>query len=419
MELFHIFSAILVISAIFAYINQKFIKLPGAIGLLLAGVLISVLVQAAGALSPAFEAMVERQLGTVDFSEILLDFMLSFLLFAGALHTDIEKLAQSKWPILIFATIGVLISTFVTGTAFYYLLQLAGQPIGYIYCLLFGALISPTDPIAVLGILKKANIPKQLEVAITGESLFNDGVGVVVFISIFEIASKGFGNVEGSFVAELFLKEVGGGIGLGLLLGYIAFFFMRRIDHYQTEVIISLAVVMGGYSIAQLFHLSGPLAMVAAGLLIGNQGTKLAMSELTADYLTKFWEMVDEIFNAVLFVLIGLELMIVRFYSHFIIIGVVATVIVLLVRYLSLAIPSYTLRLNRTFAPNTLVIMTWGGLRGGISIALALALTPEMHRDVVVPVTFVVVLLSLLVQGLTIEPFIKRLSAKVKKQEVL
>ena len=414
MELFHIFSIILVISAIFAYINYKYIKLPGAIGLLLAGLLLSLLVQVLGEASPGFEVLVEGRLREIDFSEVLLDFMLSFLLFAGALHTDLERLAQSKWTVLVFATIGVLISTFITGTAFYYLLQLLNNPIDYIYCLLFGALISPTDPIAVLGILKQAKIPKQLEVSITGESLFNDGVGVVVFISIYEVAQIGISNIEGSFVAELFIKEVGGGIGLGLLIGYIAFYFMRRIDHYQTEVLISLAVVTGGYSLAQYFHFSGPLAMVAAGILIGNQGTRLAMSKTTADYLTKFWEMVDEVLNAVLFVLIGLELMLIPFHREFFLIGFITTIIVLVVRYIALAIPSYTFFLHRTFAPNTLLIMTWGGLRGGISIALALSLAPEMHRDFIVAITYAVVLLSLTVQGLTIEKLIKRLSSKLQ-----
>ncbi|ARS36387.1 cation:proton antiporter [Pontibacter actiniarum] len=414
MELFHLFSAILAISALFAYINQKFIKLPGAIGLLLAGLLLSLVVQGLGAVSPEFEAIVEKRLSELDFSEFLLEFLLSFLLFAGALHTDLERLRESKWPIMVFATVGVLISTAVTGTLFYYLLQLLNYPIDYIYCLLFGALISPTDPIAVLGILKRAKIPKSLEVSITGESLFNDGVGVVIFISIFQIAQRGLGNVEGGFIAELFLKEVGGGIGLGLLIGYIAYHFMRRIDHYQTEVLISLAVVMGGYSLAQIFHFSGPLAMVAAGLLIGNQGTQFAMSKQTADYLTKFWEMVDEIFNAVLFVLIGLELMVVQFKWEYAVTGVITTGIVLLVRYIALAVPSYTLGLHRTFAPGALSIMTWGGLRGGISIALALSLTPDMYRNEIVAITYTVVLLSLVVQGLTIESFIKRVSDRVR-----
>ncbi len=415
MEFFHLFSAILVVSAIFAYINQKLMKLPTAIALLLAGLLVSLLVQVLGAFSPEFERLVEERLRDINFSEVLLEFMLSFLLFAGSLHIDLNKLAESKWPVMIFATIGVLISTVLTGTLFYYLLQVLNYPMGYTYCLLFGALISPTDPIAVLGILKKAKIPKQLEISISGESLFNDGVGVVVFISLAQVVQRGVDNIEASFIAELFVREVGGGIGLGLLIGYIAYFFMKRIDHYQTEVLISLAVVMGGYSIAHFLHFSGPLAMVAAGLLIGNQGTEKAMSKQTADYLTKFWEMVDEILNAALFVLIGLELMVVTFHRNYILISIITTVIVLLVRYLSLAIPSYTLRLNKTFAPNTLLIMTWGGLRGGISIALALSLAPDMHRDFIAAITYAVVLLSLTVQGLTIGPFIKRLAKREAK----
>ncbi|MCC9136704.1 cation:proton antiporter [Pontibacter silvestris] len=414
MELYHIFSAILVVSAFFAYINQKYIKLPGAIGLLLAGLFVSLVVQGIGALSPNFIEVVRDRLNDIDFSEILMDFMLSFLLFAGALHTDMKKLAASKWPILAFATIGVLISTFVTGSLFYYLLQFMNMPIDYIYCLLFGALISPTDPIAVLGILKKADIPESLETSITGESLFNDGVGVVVFTSLFQIAQQGAGDVELSFIGKLFLEEVGGGIALGLAVGYMAYHLMRRIDHYQTEVLISLAVVTGGYSIAQYLHFSGPLAMVVAGLFIGNQGTQHAMSEITADYLGKFWEMVDEIFNAVLFVLIGLELLLIEFHTNYVVVGLISTAIVMLVRYIALAIPSFALRLNKTFAPNTLSIMTWGGLRGGISIALALSLTQGMQREIITAVTYTVVLLSLTLQGLTIDPFIRRVSGKIK-----
>ncbi|QCR24446.1 sodium:proton antiporter [Pontibacter sp. SGAir0037] len=418
MELFHVLSAVLAASAFFAYINQKFIRLPGAIGLLLAGLFVSLVVQGIGMVSPAFIEVVRARLEAIDFSDFLMDFMLSFLLFAGALHTDLEKLSASKWPVLTFATVGVLISTAVVGTLFYYLLQLMGMPIDYIYCLIFGALISPTDPIAVLGILKKADIPESLEVSITGESLFNDGVGVVVFTSLYMIAQRGAANIEASFIGELFLEEVGGGLVLGLVVGYIAFRFMRKIDHYQTEVLISLAVVMGGYSLAQILHFSGPLAMVVAGLFIGNQGIEHAMSKTTADYLHKFWEMVDEIFNAILFVLIGLELLLIEFHAIYLLVGFITTGIVLLVRYIALAVPSFVLRLNRTFAPNTLSIMTWGGLRGGISIALALSLAQEMEREVITAITYAVVLLSLVVQGLTIEPFIRRVSRGVVKEKI-
>ena len=412
MEFFHIFSGILAISAILAYLNEKFIKLPSGIALMIAGLILSLVVQGIGAISPPFYAYVKETLLALDFSAFLLEFMLSFLLFAGALHTDFSRLKAAKWPILTFATIGVLISTFVTGTLMYGAFQVIDLQIDYIYCLLFGALISPTDPIAVMGILKKAGVPKAIEAKITGESLFNDGIGVVIFLSIFQIAQLGIGNVEGSFVATLLIKEVIGGIGLGLLLGWGGFQLMRRIDHYRTEVLITLAIVMGGYSLAHLLHFSGPLAMVASGLFIGNSGTRGAMSDLTADYVNKFWEMIDEVLNAVLFVLIGLELIIVDFSFFYIVLGLFATVVVISVRYLALAFPSYILGFKKTYEPNTLPIMTWGGLRGGISIALALSLTEEMPKDLIVAITYTVVLFSLAIQGLTIERFVKRLAEK-------
>lgn len=417
MELFHIISGVLVISAIFAYINQKYIRLPSGIALMLAGLLLSVTVQAVGIFSPGFVGFVTNSLKTLDFSEFLLEFMLSFLLFAGSLHTDFSKLAQNRWAILSFATFGVIISTFLVGTLLYYGLILFGQPIAYIYCLLFGALISPTDPIAVLGILKRAGASEVIEAKITGESLFNDGVGVVVFLSIFKIAQMGIEQVSSGFIAELLIKEIVGGIGLGLLLGFAGFQLMRRIDHYRTEVLISLAIVMGGYSIAHFLHFSGPLAMVASGLFIGNTGHRGAMSDETADYINKFWEMLDEVLNAILFVLIGLELLIVPFNINFIILGFLATCIALLSRYIALAFPSYVLRLNKTFEPNTLPIMTWGGLRGGISIALALSLYPEMEKELIVAITYAVVLFSLIVQGLTIERLVKRLAEKERIAE--
>jgi CPA1 family monovalent cation:H+ antiporter len=375
--------------------------------LLLAGLVLSLLVQLAGAVLPAFEAGVETKLASIDFSEILLNVMLSFLLFAGAMHTNLEALRQSKWTILIFATVGVLISTFLTGTLFFYLLQLLSMPIPYIHCLLFGALISPTDPVAVLGLLRKANLPESLEVKITGESLFNDGVGVVIFLSLFGIAQTGLAEVDAGKIGILLLEEIGGGLFLGLVLGYTGFRLMKSIDHYQTEVLISLAMVTGGYSLAYYLHFSGPLAMVVAGLFMGNHQPETAMSEVTLDYVTKFWEMVDEILNAALFVLIGLELMLISISFNLVIAGLIATVLVIVVRYISLAFPSYILGLRKTFEPNTLPIMTWGGLRGGISIALALSLLPSMNKEMLVTVTYVVVLISLAIQGLTMERFIR------------
>ena len=410
MEIVNIFGSILVLSAVFAYLNQRYFKLPTTISLMIAGLFLSLLVQAFGAFSPSFQESVTVTLARLDFTEFLLEFLLSFLLFAGAMHTDLDHLKTYKWPILSFATVGVLMSTFLIGTLLYYLMILIGTPVQYIYCLLFGALISPTDPIAVLGILKKAKAPESLEIKITGESLFNDGVGVVIFLTVFKIAKSGLENIHFSEVAHLLATEILGGVGLGFLIGYVGYKMMKTLDHYQTEVLITLAIVMGGYSLATYLHFSGPLAMVVAGLFIGNQGVEKAMSQTTRDYVQKFWEMIDEVLNAVLFVLIGLELILIPFDIIYVIIGLVVTVIVLLVRYFSLAFPSYALNFKKTFAPNALLIMTWGGLRGGISIALALSLQSGMEKDFIVAITYTVVLFSLIIQGLTIEKLVKKLS---------
>ena len=410
MDIVNIFGGILVLSAVFAFLNKRYINLPTTISLMIAGLFLSVLVQLLGKFSPSFQRGVQDTLGRLDFTEFLLEFLLSFLLFAGAMHTNLEKLKTFKWPIFSFATIGVLMSTFLIGGSVYYLLMLIGNPVDFIYCLLFGALISPTDPIAVLGILKKARAPESLEIKITGESLFNDGVGVVIFLIVFKIAKSGLNQIHFSEVAHLLAMEVLGGVGLGFLIGYLGYRMMKSIDHYQTEVLITLAVVMGGYSLASYLHFSGPLAMVVAGLLLGNQGVEQAMSQVTRDYVQKFWEMIDEILNAVLFVLIGLELILIPFQIYYLIVGLIVTALVLVVRYVSLAFPSYALKFKRTFAPNALPIMTWGGLRGGISIALALSLQPEMEKEFIVAITYTVVLFSLIIQGLTIEKLVKKLS---------
>jgi monovalent cation:H+ antiporter, CPA1 family len=335
--------------------------------------------------------------------------MLGFLLFAGALHTDINKLRKSKGPILTFATLGILISTFLIGGALYLLFPLVVQHIDFIYCLLFGALISPTDPIAVLSILKKAGVSESIEAKITGESLFNDGVGVVVFLTLLGIAREGFGEITTSEIVVLLLKELGGGILLGLMLGYVGFNMMKRIDHYQTEVLITLALVMGGSTIAPFFHFSGALAMVVAGLFVGNKGSAEAMSEETNDYVHKFWEMIDEIMNAILFVLIGLELLLIPFEPSFLYIGLISILIILVARFLSLTIPSAIFRFSYEFPKNTYLLMTWGGLRGGISIALALSLTEGMQRNLIVSVTYIVVLFSIIIQGLTLGKLVQRL----------
>ncbi|MEM6264020.1 MAG: sodium:proton antiporter [Bacteroidota bacterium] len=417
MEFFHLTSFILMISAGFGFLNQKTLKLPTGIALMLTGLLISLMVIALKGISNGFSEAITAQIVNLDFSGIVLEVMLSFLLFAGALHTDLGKLAKVKWTILSFATLGVMISTFTIGFLMYFALELAGQGIDLIYCLLFGALISPTDPIAVMSILKKAGVPKEIEIKITGESLFNDGIGVVVFLSLFEIARQGTENVGAGYVVGLLAQEVIGGIVLGLLFGYVAYHMLKNLDEYRTEVLITLAVATGGYSTAIAFHVSGPLVVVVAGLFIGNSSERGAMSQVTQDYINKFWEILDEALNAILFVLIGLELLVVKMTLTYLLIGLFAAVVSVVIRYLALSIPSSVFGLKKTFESYTLPIMTWGGLRGGISIALALSLTADMEKEMILAATYVVVLCSLLIQGLSLEGVVKRLMREEKEKE--
>ncbi|HEU4902500.1 MAG TPA: cation:proton antiporter, partial [Flavisolibacter sp.] len=337
MDILKLIAILVSLSAVLAYLNIRFLKLPSTIGLMVLSLLLSLLVLAAG--TTAFAGYLKTLLLRLDFSAFLLDFMLGFLLFAGALHTDVRRIRKARGPIYTFATLGTLLSTFLVGTALYYLIPLFHEPVSYLYCLLFGALISPTDPIAVLSILKKAGIAETTETQITGESLFNDGVGVVLFVTLLNITSQGTDQVTAKDVLLLIVKEVFGGVGFGLLLGYLGYLMLKRIDHYQTEVLITLALVMGGATFAPVFHFSGPLAMVIAGLVIGNKGSAEAMSDQTSDYVHKFWEMIDEIMNAILFVLIGLELLIIPFSPSYLIIGGMAIVVLLLARFLSLIIP--------------------------------------------------------------------------------
>lgn len=411
MDYFTIATVLIFLSAIFGYINVRFLKLPNSIGLMLITIVFTLVIFAISGFDDTLLNAEKYIITHIDFRTVLMDVMLSFLLFAGALHTNFEQLKVQRWPVFAFATLGVLVSTFLVGTAMYYTLNVVGLPIDYVYCLLFGALISPTDPIAVLGILKKAGVPKKLETKIVGESLFNDGVGVVVFLTIFQIASFGSSETGASEILELFGQEVIGGLVLGLLLGWITFRLMKSIDDYDIEVIITLAAVMTGTVIAHQLHLSAPLAMVTAGLIVGNDKVRnAAMSETTETYVDKFWELLDILLNTILFVLIGMEILVLTIELNYFIAGLIAIPVVLACRYLSLLLPINFFKKKLDFVPNTNIIMTWGGLRGGISIALALGLTTEMHRDLFLVITYVVVVFSILVQGLTVEKLVKRLS---------
>jgi CPA1 family monovalent cation:H+ antiporter len=414
MDYFLISTVLVFLAAAFGYINVRFLKLPNTIGLMLITILFTF---AVFILSYVDDSLLnaERYIITqIDFKKVLLDSMLSFLLFAGALHTDFAELKKQRWPVLMFSTIGVLISTFLVGLMMFFVLQLFGFEIHFMYCLLFGALISPTDPIAVLGILKQAGVPKKLEAKIVGESLFNDGVGVVIFLTIFGIAALGEeGGINPTDVLILFSQEVIGGILLGLVLGYITYRLLKSIDDYDIEVIITLATVMVGTAIAQKFHLSAPLAMVTAGLFVGNDIIRQrSMSHTTEAYVDKFWELIDILLNTILFVLIGMEILVLTFEIEYIIAGIIAIPVILGCRYLSLLLPIKVFQKKLDFVPKTNLIMTWGGLRGGISIALALSLTEAMERDLFVVITYIVVVFSILVQGLTVGKLVNRVRTK-------
>jgi CPA1 family monovalent cation:H+ antiporter len=409
MDVFHLFSILIVLVAAFAYINYRYIKLPAAIGLMLISLVFSLALLIIGQLDIGITESMQSWLSKFNFSELLLDSMLSFMLFAGAIHVRFEDLKQEKLSIILFSTLSVVLNTVVVGSVFFYIFPLFGFDIPYIHCLLFGSLVSPTDPIAVLSILKQAGVSKSLETKIAGESLFNDGVAVVVFLSLLHVAQSSSGEFHLNAVLLLFAKEAFGGLILGLVFGWIGYKLISSIDNYQVEVIITLAVVMGGYTLAHYTHVSGPLAMVVAGLITGNHGKTLGMSDVTADYIDKFWEIIDEILNAALFVLIGLELILVEISTTALVIGILAIIIGLLSRYLTLLIPSLLIRFKERIGHKTLVLLTWGGLRGGISVALALSLTQDLNKDLFVTVTYFVVCFSILVQGLTVGKLAKRL----------
>lgn len=401
---------LITVAALFSYLNHRFVRLPTTIGLMVIALGISVTLVLIGALGwPTLRLEAETFLRGIDFHETLMQGMLSFLLFAGALHVNLSDLREQKWIIALLATLGVLVSTFLVGGLTYWLMHLLGLHLPLVYCLAFGALISPTDPIAVLGILKTAQVPKSLKTKITGESLFNDGVGVVVFLVLAGIAG-GDQPVSVASVAWLFATEALGGIVFGLVIGGISYSLLRSINNYSVEVLITLALVTGGYALASALHLSGPIAMVVAGLLIGNHGRQLAMSSVTRLHLDTFWELVDELLNAVLFVLIGLEVLVLSFKTSYIQAALVLAPAVLLARLVSVSVPVLLLHRVRHFSPGVIPIMTWGGLRGGISVALALSLPLGPERDIILAVTYLIVVFSITVQGLTIGRVIRRWS---------
>ncbi|MBS0159123.1 MAG: sodium:proton antiporter [Nitrospira sp.] len=405
MTLMHTVTILVCLSAGFSYLNHRYIKLPVTIGLMAMALAMSLVLLCLGKLGYGIESQARSFVQRIDFGEALLHGMLSFLLFAGALHVNLDDLLDQKWFIGTLACGGVLVSTAIVGSLTYLGLEWLGHPIPLIAAFLFGALISPTDPIAVLGILKNANAPKRLEIKITGESLFNDGVGVAVFLVLLAMAESG--RVTPEAMGWLLLQEAVGGIVLGLALGYGAYLMLKSIDQHSVEILITLALVMGGYAVADALHTSGPIAVVVAGLLIGNHGRHLAMSDTTREYLDTFWELIDELLNAVLFVLIGLEVLVLRFQDEYLFAGLLAIPLVLFARFVSVSLPVQFFRLFEDLTNRATVILTWGGLRGGISVAMALSLPASTYRDAIVAMTYIVVVFSILIQGLTIERLIR------------
>jgi len=420
LPLFAAAGIVITLAAVFGYINYRFLRLPHTIGLVIIALLASLGVMAIDAIIPTLGIGdgVRGFITGIDFHDILMEGMLSFLLFAGALHVNLDDLMARKWAIASLATAGVLMSTFMVGSVTWGVAGLLGIDLPFIWCLVLGSVIAPTDPVAVLGILKTVHVPKSLEVKIAGESLFNDGVGVVVFLIMVAIAvgSAGHGGHGGDIgvldVVRLFAQEALGGAALGLITGWIAYRALRNVDEHNLEVLITLALVMACYGIAIALHLSGPIAVVVAGLLIGNHGRRFAMTKTTRDHVTTFWSLIDEIMNSALFLLIGFEILALTWSGDIAVFALIAIPVALGARFISVATPLTLLGLRQTFTKGAVPVLTWGGLRGGISVALALSLPDVSAKPVILAATYAVVIFSIVVQGLTVKPVVRLLVAE-------
>lgn len=428
MEVLDFITILIVLAAFFLLMNVKYLKLPSTIGLMIMALSLSLFIIFGEVIFSTLKDMATDLMTKYDFSKVLFQVMLSFLLFAGALEMDLGKLGEEKWMILILATVGVVISTFVIGNIMFYVLPLVNIQLDFIYCLLFGALISPTDPIAVLAMIKKSDVSKNLESQIGGESLFNDGIGVVVFITILSIAvPSAHGVTTPMGVGLLFGQEVLGGVALGAIFGYLGLRLLILIDneHTEIEVLVTLSMVLGGASIAHMLHISGPLAMVVMGLFVGNKGRSSELSDAAGDYVYKFWHLMDEAMNAILFILIGMQIIVIQWKFGYILAALIAIVVVLFARFLGVGIPVTAYRMIGKVPKYTIRILTWSGLRGGISVALALSLYQNVKDgsiaaetvNLLTVMTYCVVLFSIVVQGLTIKKLFAKASNKPKAGE--
>lgn len=411
MDLLNIIAILLTLSTIFNYLNYRYISLPTTIGIMAIALTISLCLIILGKLDIIDMAYFSRFMHEIDFDEALMQGMLSFLLFASAIHINLADLARQKWTIMLLASAGVLLTTIIVGFGAWYISSVIGHKLSLIYCLLFGAIIAPTDPIAVIGILKSAGIPKSLESKVSGESLFNDGFAVVVFIAIVGVAT-GHSETSATHIILLFLEEAAGGVLFGLMLGFVGNRMLSTIDNYQLEIMITLAMVMGGYSLASFLHVSGPLAMVVAGLVIGNHGRTFAMSIKTQQHLDDSWHLIDEILNTVLFLLIGLEVLVIEINAGYLLLGAIMIPLTLIARFIAVSSIINIMTLKRSFSDHVIKILTWGGLRGGISVALALSLPRGFEKEEILTMTYVVVVFSILVQGLSIGRLIQYLQRR-------
>ncbi len=413
MSLFELTAVLFTLTAAFAWLNHQFIRMPNSIGLLVMGLVSSLLLIGVNFVFPGAGVadQVAAVIGQVDFSQALLQGMLAYLLFAGGLHVDLNHLKRRALVVSTMATVGVVILTAIVGVGLWLIAAALGVSLSLPWALVFGALISPTDPIAVQSTLKSVGAHPMLDIDMTGESLLNDGVGVVVFTALLAIALEPAGELTLAEVVGEFVVEAFGGGLLGFLTGYLAYRAMRRIDDYAIEVLISLALATGTYALANALGMSGPIAVVVAGLLIGNRAAEDAMSEETQRYMFGFWTLLDEILNSVLFLLIGLEVLVLRFDLSLTGIVVLAVPLVLAARFVSVLLPVAVLRVTQTFVTGTVAVLTWGGVRGGISIALALSLPEGPAKGIILACTYAVVIFAVIVQGLTLGGVIRRVGA--------
>ncbi|RXH58384.1 cation:proton antiporter [Granulicella sibirica] len=413
MSTFALLSIIVTVGALFSFVSYRFLRLPTTIGTMMLSLAAAAALIFAGHAAPSLHASAEHLVAGIDFNGVVLHGMLAFLLFAGALQLDLTRLSQERLPVTALAVGATAISTILVAALLHYALALIGIHLSAISCLLFGALISPTDPIAVLDVLHRAGATPQLEVQLAGESLFNDGFGAVVFLAL--LGASGTGKLPSPQVfGTLLALEAGGGILLGMVLGYLTYRIISLVNSYRVEVLLSLALCMGGYALADALHLSAPLEVVTAGLLIGGHTRGTVMSRETREHLERFWELIDEFMNIVLFLLLGLQLLVLPFARLYFIAGLIAIPVVLVARFASVGIVVRLIARVRRKVPHGIVVLTWGGLRGALAVALALALPTDTHgsRNLLLVATFVVVVFSILVQGLTLGPLITHLKEK-------